>query len=45
MQNTQPYIEDECWNKKQKETRQDVYKITIDAVGAALERPEGNKPN
>ena len=39
--NTQPYWEDESQNKHQKETRHDVYKVIIDAAGAALERSVG----
>ena len=42
--NNQPYREDEI-QTKQKETRHDVYKVTIDAAGAALERPVGQKNN
>ena len=34
-------IEDESQNKQQNETRNDIYKILIDVVGAALKLPVG----
>ena len=40
---TQSYIEDESKNKQQKETRQDVHKVIIDAVGAAFAWTVGAK--
>ena len=39
--NTQSYTEDEGQNRQQKETRQYVYKIIIEVLFAALERPVG----
>ena len=41
--NTQPYAEDEIQTKQQKEAIHDVYKIIIDVVGSALERPVGKQ--